>query len=155
MAAELEAAFGPLDAGEPVDAVRLHGLLRNGNGGARCSGACWPSGTLMAQDAACARSSWRPTRSSRPTWWRAGGAVNIDPGYLLLERFVLATGKNYSHRIYIGAGHLRRPDAGLSSAVPFGRCPGPTRTTPTSRCASFCSVASTPATSTGVGVVRA
>lgn len=31
-------------------------------------------------------------------------AVNIDPGYLLLERFVLATGKNYSHRIYIGGG---------------------------------------------------
>ena len=28
--------------------------------------------------------------------------VNIDPGYLLLERFVLATAKNYSHRIYIG-----------------------------------------------------
>jgi len=28
--------------------------------------------------------------------------VNIDPGYLLHERFVLATGKNYSHRIYIG-----------------------------------------------------
>jgi len=25
--------------------------------------------------------------------------VNIDPGYLLLERFVLATGKNFSHRI--------------------------------------------------------
>ena len=30
--------------------------------------------------------------------------VNIDPGYLLFERFVLATGKNYSHRIYIGEG---------------------------------------------------
>jgi hypothetical protein len=30
--------------------------------------------------------------------------VNIDPGYLLLERFVLATGKNYSHRIHIGRG---------------------------------------------------
>ena len=29
-------------------------------------------------------------------------SVNIDPGYLLQERFVLATGKNYSHRIYIG-----------------------------------------------------
>jgi Domain of unknown function (DUF4416) len=28
--------------------------------------------------------------------------VNIDPGYLLYERFVLATGKNYSHRIYLG-----------------------------------------------------
>ena len=29
-------------------------------------------------------------------------AVNIDPGYMLYERFVLATGKNYTHRIYIG-----------------------------------------------------
>ncbi len=28
--------------------------------------------------------------------------VNIDPGYMLAERFVLATGKNFSHRIYIG-----------------------------------------------------
>jgi hypothetical protein len=28
--------------------------------------------------------------------------VNLDPGYMLQERFVLATGKNYSHRIYIG-----------------------------------------------------
>ena len=31
-------------------------------------------------------------------------SVNIDPGYLLRERFVLATGKNYAHRIYIGKG---------------------------------------------------
>ena len=31
-------------------------------------------------------------------------SVNIDPGYLLNERFVLATGKNYTHRIYIGSG---------------------------------------------------
>ena len=30
--------------------------------------------------------------------------VNIDPGYLLAERFVLATGKNYVHRIYLRAG---------------------------------------------------
>lgn len=30
--------------------------------------------------------------------------VNIDPGYMLLERFVLATGKNFTHRIYIGKG---------------------------------------------------
>lgn len=28
--------------------------------------------------------------------------VNIDPGYLLSSRFILATGKDYSHRIYIG-----------------------------------------------------
>jgi uncharacterized protein DUF4416 len=30
--------------------------------------------------------------------------VNIDPGYLLLERFVLATGKNFAHRIYLDKG---------------------------------------------------
>ena len=30
--------------------------------------------------------------------------VNIDPGYLLPERLVLATGKNFTHRIYIGEG---------------------------------------------------
>ena len=30
--------------------------------------------------------------------------VNIDPGYLVQERFVLASGKNYSHRIYLSEG---------------------------------------------------
>ena len=30
--------------------------------------------------------------------------VNLDPGYLLASRLVLATGKEYSHRIYIGQG---------------------------------------------------
>lgn len=33
-----------------------------------------------------------------------GRLVNIDPGYLLAEQFVLATGKNYAHRIYLRAG---------------------------------------------------
>jgi hypothetical protein len=31
-------------------------------------------------------------------------SINIDPGYLVPERLVLATGKNYTHRIYIGRG---------------------------------------------------
>lgn len=30
-------------------------------------------------------------------------SVNIDPGYLVSSRFILATGKEYSHRIYIGS----------------------------------------------------
>jgi hypothetical protein len=30
--------------------------------------------------------------------------VNLDPGYMLRERFVLATGKNFSHRIYLDKG---------------------------------------------------
>lgn len=29
---------------------------------------------------------------------------NIDPGILTLERLILATGKNYTHRIYLGEG---------------------------------------------------
>lgn len=30
--------------------------------------------------------------------------LNIDPGYLLLSRFILATGKDFSHRIYLKDG---------------------------------------------------
>ncbi|MBI5236456.1 MAG: DUF4416 family protein [Deltaproteobacteria bacterium] len=30
--------------------------------------------------------------------------VNIDPGFMALEKFVLASCKNFSHRIYIGQG---------------------------------------------------
>jgi hypothetical protein len=35
--------------------------------------------------------------------WSVEGnrTVNIDPGILLAERLVLATGKNYSHRVYL------------------------------------------------------
>ncbi len=30
--------------------------------------------------------------------------INLDPGYLTLAKVVLASGKNYSHRIYLGRG---------------------------------------------------
>jgi hypothetical protein len=30
--------------------------------------------------------------------------VNIDPGYISLENLILATGKNYTHRIYLDEG---------------------------------------------------
>lgn len=30
--------------------------------------------------------------------------INIDPGLISLENFILSTGKNYSHRIYLGKG---------------------------------------------------
>jgi hypothetical protein len=43
------------------------------------------------------------TNSIEQNYGRQGKrCVNIDPGYLLRERFVLASGKNFSHRIYIG-----------------------------------------------------
>jgi hypothetical protein len=31
-------------------------------------------------------------------------ALNIDPGYINLTAFILATSKNYAHRIYLGNG---------------------------------------------------
>jgi hypothetical protein len=31
-------------------------------------------------------------------------AVNVDPGYLSLAHFILATGKGYTHRPYLGRG---------------------------------------------------
>ncbi len=30
--------------------------------------------------------------------------INLDPGYISLERLILATGKNYTHRIYLTMG---------------------------------------------------
>jgi len=33
-----------------------------------------------------------------------GRRINIDPGYLASAKFILATGKDYSHRIYLGNG---------------------------------------------------
>jgi len=30
--------------------------------------------------------------------------INIDPGYLVASRFVLASGKDFTHRVYIGQG---------------------------------------------------
>ena len=35
---------------------------------------------------------------------RNGRKVNIDPGYLAASKFILATGKDYGHRIYLGEG---------------------------------------------------
>ena len=35
---------------------------------------------------------------------QGGRRLNIDPGYLAASKFILATGKDYSHRIYLGEG---------------------------------------------------
>ena len=36
-------------------------------------------------------------------WTRSGQRLfNLDPGYITQERLVLATGKNFSHRVYLG-----------------------------------------------------
>ena len=47
---------------------------------------------------------WRTNSVEEKYMSGSNRRVNIDPGYLLLERFVLATGKNFSHRIYLTRG---------------------------------------------------
>ena len=46
------------------------------------------------------------TNALEDTWRDQAGRrqVNLDPGLLCLERFVLGTGKNFTHRIYLGQG---------------------------------------------------
>jgi len=43
---------------------------------------------------------------ARPANDQTGGSrrVNLDPGLITLERLVLASGKNFTHRVYLGSG---------------------------------------------------
>jgi len=102
VAAELEAAFGgpdlvspwmPFDYTTYYEKEMGSGLLRR----------VLAFRTMISQD----RLTEIKLATNAMEQARAVGGrrrVNIDPGYLLLERFVLATGKNFSHRIYLGQG---------------------------------------------------
>jgi hypothetical protein len=47
---------------------------------------------------------WTDKEERRNLNPQGGRKVNIDPGYLAPSKFILATGKDYSHRIYLGEG---------------------------------------------------
>jgi len=102
IASELEAAFGVFDVVSPWMAFNYSSYYEK-EMGAPLWRRMLAFRTLIEQDRLAdvkvAANAMEQTRS-------AGGRreANIDPGYLLLERWVLATGKNYSHRIYIGRG---------------------------------------------------
>lgn len=51
-------------------------------------------------------SEWKIFTNALEADFAVGGRrlVNLDPGYVARERLVLATGKNYSHRIYLNQG---------------------------------------------------
>ena len=45
------------------------------------------------------------TNTLEDEWARAGRRLfNLDPGYITQERLVLATGKNFTHRVYLSQG---------------------------------------------------
>ncbi|MEW6386659.1 MAG: DUF4416 family protein [Thermodesulfobacteriota bacterium] len=49
---------------------------------------------------------WKVLTNGLEAQFSLGGRrlVNLDPGYVARERLVLATGKNYSHRLYLDQG---------------------------------------------------
>jgi hypothetical protein len=51
-------------------------------------------------------SDWKVFTNALEERFSLGGRrlVNLDPGYVARERLVLATGKNYAHRIYLDKG---------------------------------------------------
>jgi hypothetical protein len=50
--------------------------------------------------------SWKVYTNGIEAGFALGGrrVANLDPGYIAKERLVLATGKNFSHRLYLGHG---------------------------------------------------
>jgi hypothetical protein len=60
---------------------------------------------LHLADPACL-AAWKVVTNELERAFSLGGRrpANLDPGYLAKERLVLATGKNYSHRIYLDHG---------------------------------------------------
>ena len=61
-------------------------------------------GPLIRPEQLGAVKRWAITQEAQTLNEEGGRRVNIDPGYLAASKFILATGKDYSHRIYLGDG---------------------------------------------------
>lgn len=61
-------------------------------------------GPLISPDDLISVKIWTDEEERRNLNAQGGRRVNIDPGYLAPSKFILATGKDYSHRIYLGEG---------------------------------------------------
>jgi hypothetical protein len=61
-------------------------------------------GPLILPDQLVPAKLWSNLQEAQTLNGQGGRKVNIDPGYLAASKFILATGKDYSHRIYLGEG---------------------------------------------------
>ena len=101
--AALEARFGPAEVAFPAMPFD-HTAYYNDELGAPIARRLLSFVRLLPQDAlgpAKCFTNAVEERLARPDGRRL---VNLDPGLVTCERFVLATGKNYTHRIYLGQG---------------------------------------------------
>jgi len=102
VAAELEAAFGSIDIVSPWLPFGYTRYYER-EMGATLQRRVLAFTPLIEQDRLPAVKS-ATNALERGRMAKGRRRVNIDPGYLLLERFVLASGKNHAHRIYLGHG---------------------------------------------------
>ncbi len=101
-ARELERLFGPVDlVGRwiPFDLTDYYGKEMGGELFRRL----FSFGKLVGQDE-LADIKTRTNELEAKYLLDGNRRVNADPGILTLERFVLATGKNFAHRIYLKNG---------------------------------------------------
>ncbi len=61
-------------------------------------------GPLVPPDRLISVKIWTNEQEAQTLNERGGRRINIDPGYLAASKLILATGKDFSHRIYIGEG---------------------------------------------------
>lgn len=103
LVAALEADFGPVECAWPA-APFTHTAYYNEELGAPLFRRVLAFARLLPQGElkeAKRRTNALETRLARPDGSRR---VNLDPGLLTQERLVLATGKNFTHRVYLGDG---------------------------------------------------
>jgi hypothetical protein len=60
--------------------------------------------TLVSPEQAVPIKLWTNGLENRGLNEQGGRRINLDPGYLAGAKFVLVTGKDYSHRLYLGEG---------------------------------------------------
>ena len=101
--AELEARFGPAEMASPAMPF-VHTAYYNDELGLPLLRRLAVFANLVPQDRLGPAKQY--TNSLEDRFARPDGRrrVNLDPGLVTCERFVLATGKNFTHRIYLGDG---------------------------------------------------
>ena len=100
---DLEDRFGPADHGVRAVRLRPDRLLRRGAGGRPSPGRLVTFETLRPLDELADIKLF--TNGLEERCAEGGNRLfNLDPGFITRERLVLATGKNFSHRIYLKDG---------------------------------------------------
>ncbi len=100
--AELESVFGPVDWRSPVLAFDRTRYYEREMGGPLVRR--FVTFERLVRPEALVRDKRETQRIEDRFRGKGHRTVNVDPGTISLERLVLATGKNYTHRIYLSSG---------------------------------------------------